>query len=101
MFNKQIGRNIEEYVDDMLIKSREEESHLDNLKKKVQYTKTVQYEVEPYQMRIRCILREIPQLHGVTKGNRSQSREGESHPQDVITKDSQGGIVTHREDHDP
>ena len=31
MFSKQIGRNIEVYVDDMLIKSREAKSHLDNL----------------------------------------------------------------------
>ena len=33
MFNKQIGRNVEVYVDDMLVKSKEEENHLDNLKK--------------------------------------------------------------------
>ena len=32
MFNKQIGRNVEVYVDDMLIKSREEEDHLDDLR---------------------------------------------------------------------
>ena len=32
MFSKQIGRNVEIYVDDMLVKSKEEESHLDNLK---------------------------------------------------------------------
>ena len=33
MFNKQIGRNVEVYVDDMLVKGKEEESHLDDLKK--------------------------------------------------------------------
>ena len=32
MFSKQIGRNMEVYVDDMLVKSKEEEDHLDNLK---------------------------------------------------------------------
>ena len=32
MFNKRIGRNVEVYVDDMLIKSKEEEDHLDDLK---------------------------------------------------------------------
>ena len=32
MFNKQIGRNVEVYVDDMLVKSKEEEDHLDDLK---------------------------------------------------------------------
>ena len=31
MFSEQIGRNMEVYVDDMLLKSKEVESHLDNL----------------------------------------------------------------------
>ena len=32
MFNKQIGRNMEVYVDDMLVKSKEKLAHLDNLR---------------------------------------------------------------------
>ena len=32
MFSKQIGRNMEAYVDDMLVKSKEELTHLDDLK---------------------------------------------------------------------
>ena len=32
MFSKQIGRNMEVYVDDMHVKSKEEGSHLDDLK---------------------------------------------------------------------
>ena len=32
MFSKQIGRNIEVYVDDIFVKSKEEENHLDDLK---------------------------------------------------------------------
>ena len=32
MFNKQIGRNMEVYVDDMLVKSKEELAHQDDLK---------------------------------------------------------------------
>ena len=32
MFSKQIGRNMEVYMDDMLVKSKEELAHLDNLK---------------------------------------------------------------------
>ena len=31
MFRPQIGRNVEVYVDDMLMKSQDEESHLDDL----------------------------------------------------------------------
>ena len=32
MFSKQIGRNMEVYVDDMIVKSKEELAHLDDLK---------------------------------------------------------------------
>ena len=31
MFSKQIGKNMEVYVDDMLVKSKEELAHLDDL----------------------------------------------------------------------
>ena len=33
MFKKQIGKNVEVYIDGMLVKSRKEEDHLDDLKK--------------------------------------------------------------------
>ena len=45
MFNKQIGRNMEVYVDDMLVKSREELAHLDDLKE----TFTT---LKPYKMKL-------------------------------------------------
>ena len=32
MFSKQIGRNMDVYMDDMFVKSKEELAHLDNLK---------------------------------------------------------------------
>ena len=32
MFNKQIGRNVEVFVDDILVKRKEEEDHLDDFK---------------------------------------------------------------------
>ena len=32
MFRPQIGQNVEVYVDDMLVKSLDEEKHLDDLK---------------------------------------------------------------------
>ena len=32
MFSKQIGRNVEVYVDDMLVKIKEEENHMDDFK---------------------------------------------------------------------
>ena len=32
MFSHQIGRNVEIYVDDILVKSKDEDNHLDDLK---------------------------------------------------------------------
>ena len=44
MFSKQIGRNMEVYVDDMFIKSRKELAHLDDLKET--FTTLKQYQMK-------------------------------------------------------
>ena len=44
MFNKQIGRNMEVYVDDMLVKSKEELAHLDDLRET--FTTLIQYQMK-------------------------------------------------------
>ena len=47
MFSKQIGRNMEVYVDDMLIKSKEELPHLDDLKETFTTLKQYQMKLNP------------------------------------------------------
>ena len=47
MFNKQIGMNMEVYVDDMLIKSKEELTHLDDLKETFATLKQYQMKLNP------------------------------------------------------
>ena len=47
MFSKQIGRNMEVYVDDMLIKSKEELAHLDDLKETFTTLKQYQMKLNP------------------------------------------------------
>ena len=47
MFSKQIGRNMEVYVDDMLVKSREELAHLDDLKETFSTFKQYQMKLNP------------------------------------------------------
>ena len=47
MFNKQIGRNMEVYVDDMLVKSKEEFAHLDDLKETFTSLKQYQMKLNP------------------------------------------------------
>ena len=47
MFSQQIGRNMEVYVDDMLVKSKEELAHLDDLKGTFANLKTHQMRLNP------------------------------------------------------
>ena len=47
MFSKQIGRNMEEYVDDTLIKSKEESKHLDDLEETFTTLKQYQMKLNP------------------------------------------------------
>ena len=47
MFSKQIGRNVEVYVDDMLVKSKEEENHLDDLKETFNTLKQYNIKLNP------------------------------------------------------
>ena len=47
MFSKQIARNMEVYVDDMLVKSREKLAHLDDLKETFTTLKQYQMKLNP------------------------------------------------------
>ena len=47
MFSKQIGRNMEVYVDDMLVKSKKVESHLDDLKETFEMLKKFKMKLNP------------------------------------------------------
>ena len=47
MFNKQIGRNKEVYVDDILVKSKEELAHLDDLRETFTTFKQYQMKLNP------------------------------------------------------
>ena len=47
MFSKQIGRNMEVYINDMLVKSKEELAHLDDLKETFVTLKQYQMKLNP------------------------------------------------------
>ena len=47
MFNRQIGRNMEVYVDDILVKSKEELAHLNDLRKTFATLKQYQMKLNP------------------------------------------------------
>lgn len=47
MFSKKIGRNMKVYVDDMLVKSKKVESHLDDLKETFEMLKKFKIKLNP------------------------------------------------------
>ena len=47
MFNRQIGRNMEVYVDDILVKSKEELTHLDDFRETFTTLKQYQMKLNP------------------------------------------------------
>ena len=47
MFKKQIRKNVEVYIDDVLVKSKEEEDHLDNLKETFNTLKQYSMKLNP------------------------------------------------------
>ena len=47
MFSKKIGKNIEVYVDNILVKSKEESTHLDNLQKTFTTFRRYQMKLNP------------------------------------------------------
>uniref|UniRef100_A0A2N9HNT3 Uncharacterized protein n=1 Tax=Fagus sylvatica TaxID=28930 RepID=A0A2N9HNT3_FAGSY len=68
MFHDQIGRNVEVYVDDMLVKSKEEDGHLDDLRETFQT-------LRKYQMKLNPTTKEVQRLTGrVAALNRFMSR---------------------------
>ena len=53
MFCKQIGRNMEVYVDNMLVKSKKAKQHLDNLKETFDILRKYQMRLNP----AKCVFR--------------------------------------------
>ena len=53
IFNEQIGRNMEVYVDNMLVKSKKAKQHLDNLKETFDILRKYQMRLNP----AKCVFR--------------------------------------------
>ena len=69
IFRPQIGRKVEVYVDDMLVKSLDEGSHLDDLQESFETLRRYKMKLNPSKMRIRSIVRKVSGIYGFTKGN--------------------------------
>ena len=69
MFNKQIGKNMEVYVDDMLVKSREAKTHLEDLQETFDTLRRYGMKLNLAKCVFRGLVRKIPQFHGISTRN--------------------------------
>ena len=68
-FKKQIGRNVEVYVDDMLVKSRKEEDHLDDLRETFDTLRQYHMKLNPSKCAFGVSSGKISRVHRLTEGN--------------------------------
>ena len=92
MFSHQIGRNVEVYIDDMLVKSKDEANHLDNLKETFSTLRKYNMKLNPAKCVFCCYFKKILGNHGVPTRNKDKSRQSKSNNRDQVTKNSEGGV---------
>ena len=73
-FSQPIGRNVEVYVDDMLVKSRDKVDHLNDLEET--FNTLHKYKMKPSKVCFCCCLRKIFRFHGVSMGHIGKLRQG-------------------------
>ena len=87
MFAHQIGRNVQVYIDDMLVKSLREDDHLDDLRETFDTLRSFNMKLNPNKCAIRVTAGKILGLHGVPKRYRGQPGEDTGHNGVGTTKD--------------
>ena len=95
MFNKQIGRNTEVYVENMLMKRRKAELHLD-LKETFRHFKEVSDEIELDKVCVWSLVKQVSGVHGFATRYRGQPRESQSHIRHDLLKKCKGTIKADR-----
>ena len=100
MFAHQIGRNVQVYVDDMLVKSVRERPPV-RPSGDIQHPSVVQHEAEPRQVRVRGDSGKILGLHGVSKRYRGQPRKSAGHIGTRTSEDSKGSAKLERKSCSP
>ncbi|KAL0383722.1 UNVERIFIED_CONTAM: Retrovirus-related Pol polyprotein from transposon.6 [Sesamum calycinum] len=80
IFRPQLGKNMEVYVDDMLVKSKEARSHVEDLEETFVGNKKIPTNTQPLEMRIWCQWRAFPRIHGNTMRHRGQPSQDQSYP---------------------
>ena len=97
-FNKQIGRNMEVYVDDLFVKSKEELAHLDDLRETFATLKQYQMKLNPSKCVFRVASSKFLGFIVSQRGDRSKPIESIGHHQYGFAQDHQRSPKAHRKD---
>ena len=79
MVRRQIGRNVEVYVDDMLVKSLQEDEHLSDLQETFDTLRTYNMKLNPNKCVFGIIVGKFLGFMVSQRGNRIQPRESMSY----------------------
>ncbi|GKD06683.1 reverse transcriptase domain-containing protein [Tanacetum coccineum] len=88
-FEKQIGRNLEVYVDDLVIKSHTESEILRDIEETFHNLRKINMKPNPKKMHIWCGRRSVLRLRSQHVGNQSLSRKGGSSGETTLSVNSE------------
>jgi hypothetical protein len=75
----QIGRNVEAYIDDIVVKSEKQGDLLDDFKETFDNLRKYKMMLNLKKMCVCCIIRKTVGLHGIILGDRCEPEEGGGH----------------------
>ena len=87
MFRDLIGKSMEVYVDDLLVKSKEDAFHLPHLAEAFHVLRKFQMK-----LRVQGVIQKVPRAHDQQEGNQGQPREDSGHYQHAVPKDDQRSL---------
>ncbi|KAL0402055.1 UNVERIFIED_CONTAM: Retrovirus-related Pol polyprotein from transposon opus [Sesamum latifolium] len=80
IFQPQLGRNMEVYVEDMLVKSNEAHHYVEDLDETFAVLRKYRLKLNPpWEVRLRSQWRTFPRIYGDPTGYRGQARENQGH----------------------
>ena len=97
MFVQQIGRNVQVYIDDMLVKSRREEDHLEDLRETFDILRSYNMKLNLRKCTFRVTAGKIPKIHGVLEGHRGQPQQDPVHNGDCAPEKCEGSTKPQRQ----
>ncbi|GJU04463.1 hypothetical protein Tco_1120893 [Tanacetum coccineum] len=99
-FKKQIGRNLEVYVDDMVINSHTEQKNPRH-RRNFPNPEEDKHKTKPQEMHLRCRRRDVPRPCCQHEGNQGMSGKGRSSDKATVPKNAEGSAKPQRKARKP